>query len=59
MICKRFSFSKNVTDFKQNDSCAECLDANFEEIDSCAKCFDANFEEQDSWARFFGQVFPI
>ncbi len=28
-----------MADFKDNDSCAECFDANFEHLDSCARRF--------------------
>ena len=39
VICTRCSFFKKVADFKNNDSCAECFDANFEQQDSCARWF--------------------
>ena len=34
-----FGFLKIRVNLKQNDSCAECFDANFEQQDSCARCF--------------------
>ena len=37
-----FTFLKEVTNFKQNDSFAEC--------------FEANFKQQDSGAQFLAQV---
>ena len=30
--------------------------ANFKPNDSCPECFDANFKQKDSFARSFGQV---
>ena len=34
-----FGFLTIRVNLKQNDSCAECFDANFEKHDSCARCF--------------------
>ena len=39
VFCTRFSFLKKVADFKNNDSCGECLYANFQQMDSCARLF--------------------
>ena len=34
-----FGFLTIRVNLKQNDSCADCFDANFEKQDSCARCF--------------------
>ena len=34
-----FGFLTIRVSLKQNDSCAECFDANFEQQHSCARCF--------------------
>ena len=39
VFCTRFSFFRKVADFKNNDSFAECFDANLKRRDSCARCF--------------------
>ena len=32
---------------------------NLKQNDSCAECFDANFEQQDNFGRCFGQVLAL
>ena len=39
LFCTGFGFLTIRVNLKQNDSCAECFDANFEQQDSCARCF--------------------
>ena len=72
MFCTSFSFLTKGANSKQNDSSAECFDANFEkqesgarcfpqglpskQNDSCADCFDANIEQKESCARSFLQA---
>ena len=48
-LCFRMSLTKQAN-FKQNDSCAECVDANFEGL---LLTKDANFNQNQSFAEFF------
>ena len=44
MFCTRFRFLTKLTNFRQNDSCADFSDANLEQQDSCARYFSATGE---------------
>ena len=52
------SFIRNVAHFKQNDSCALWLGANFEQKDNCARCFPQTLpsKQNDSSAVSFGAI---
>ena len=61
-----FGFVTIRVNLKQNDSCAECFDANFMQQDSCARCFgqvlgfqemSAILKQNDSCAVLFGANF--
>ena len=44
VFCARFRFLKELTNFRQNDSCADFSDAKFEQQDSCARYFSTTGE---------------
>ena len=46
----RCSFLTKVTNFKHNDSCAECFDANFEQQECCARCFEQLLAFEQKWS---------
>ena len=59
-------FATKVPKFQQNDSCAECFDANLKRQDSCAKGFwtsfslltkDAKFKQNGSCAEYLDSTF--
>ena len=69
-FCQIYVFRISLTkqaNFKQNDSCAECVDANcegmlltedanFNQNQSCAECFDVDFKQNYSCTEGFAQV---